>query len=188
MSSDKYLSPFQNPDPVSRYYYAYGVVEQENKIYLVGGYTENYQNTIQVINFANVEKLQDAQTRNWIFIENLKNAVSQPAMIYLGDEILIVGNTGDCTTCQDVQYLNLASNLTGVYAGTIDCGHNFKGLRHSGIYSVVGGGVSIFGGQQAKENCTQQTASAHSVSKEWQCVPNSKPILEGLWKATGTDA
>ena len=76
-SSDKYLSPFQNPGPGSNYY-GYGVVEQEDKIYLVGGYSSGHRNTIQVINFQNVDKLQIAKTRQWIFIENLKNAVYGP--------------------------------------------------------------------------------------------------------------
>ena len=102
-SSDKYLSRFRNPAP-GYGYHGYGVVEHENKIYLVGGWARNAQKGIQFINFDNVEKLQDAQTRNWISIGNLKSAVDTPAMIYLGGELLIVGWTDDTTTCQDVQY------------------------------------------------------------------------------------
>ena len=52
-SSDKYLSPFQNPNPSldevwpSSGYYGYGVVNHEEKIYLVGGYADgSKQNTI----------------------------------------------------------------------------------------------------------------------------------------------
>ena len=96
VSSEKYLSPFQNPYPVSNYY-DFGVVEQDNTIYLVGGWAGSYQHTIQVINFDNVKTIQDAQTRNWNFIESLKHAVNKPAMIYLGGELLIVGQTGDST-------------------------------------------------------------------------------------------
>ena len=109
------------------------MVEHKNKIYLIGGYSRSYQNSIQVINFDNVETLQDAQTRQWIFIENLKNAVYKPAMMYVGEELLIVGYTDDSITCQDVQYLNPARNTTGVYKSTIDCGV-YNGHYHSGMY------------------------------------------------------
>ena len=175
-SSDKYLSPFQNPGPRSDYF-GYGVVEQEDRIYLVGGYSGEYQNTIQVINFQNVDTLQIAKTRKWIFIENLKNEVLEPAMIVREEVILIVGKTG---TCQDVQYLNLASNLTGVYANTVDCGKYDEGYRYPVIYDIVGGDVSIFGGRVAEESCIQQTASADNLGKQWKCVPSSKSALEGL--------
>ena len=179
-SSDKYLSPFQNPDPSSDYY-GYGVVEQENKIYLVGGFTGGrHQNTIQVINFQNVDKLQIAKTRQWIFMENLKNAVYEPAVIYRKEKLLIVGRTWNPSTCQDVQYLNLASNLTGVYAGTIGCGKYDEGYYHPGIYSIVGGDVSVFGGSNAEESCIQQTASGDNLGRKWKCVLSSKSAFEGL--------
>ena len=74
-----------------------------------------------------MDKLQIAKTRQWIFLVNLKNAVYKPAMIVREEELLVVGWTGDSTTCQDVQYLNLASNITGVYEGTIDCGKYVDG-------------------------------------------------------------
>ena len=103
-SSNKYLSPFQNPDPSSDYY-GYGILEHEERIYLIGGQSGRYQNTIQVINFQNVDELQTAQTRQWVFIESLKNAVMYPAvissrssrrsLITREEELLIVGYTGD---------------------------------------------------------------------------------------------
>ena len=56
--SDKYLDSFQNPDPSSDYD-SYGVVAHEDKIYLIGGYSNfegsfTYHNTVQVINFFNL--------------------------------------------------------------------------------------------------------------------------------------
>ena len=57
------------------------------------------------------------------------------------------------------------------------------GYHHPGMYNVVGDDVSIFGGYNTKKSCIQQTAPGHSVGKQWQCVPNSESVLEGL----GTD-
>jgi hypothetical protein len=71
-SSDKYLSSFQNPTSSSSYW-DFGVVEQDDKIYLIGGYTGNYQNTIQVLNLKNSKSLQESQTRQWSFMTSLKN-------------------------------------------------------------------------------------------------------------------
>ena len=98
-SSDKYLSDFQNPVPGSDYF-GYGMVEQDDKIYLVGGYTttdiyyngytgysSSYQNTVQVVNFRDVDDLLTAQTRQWIFMENLKNAVEGPAIVHRQNEL-----------------------------------------------------------------------------------------------------
>ena len=85
-SSDKYLSDFQNPKPGYNYYY-FGVVEQDDKIYLVGGFTGSYQNTVQVVNFRDVDDLLTAQTRQWILMENLKNAVYTPAVVHRENEL-----------------------------------------------------------------------------------------------------
>ena len=57
--SDKYLDSFHNPDPSSDYD-SYGVIAHEDKIYLIGGYSNfqgsvTYHNTIQVINFSNLQ-------------------------------------------------------------------------------------------------------------------------------------
>ena len=86
-SSDKYLTPFKNPGSRSDYY-GNGVVELADKIYLVGGYSgmvysgsEQSVTHIQTIDFTKVENLQDAQSRQWIFMQNLKNAVYRPAVI-----------------------------------------------------------------------------------------------------------
>ena len=179
-SSNKYLSPFQNPNP-NFDYHGYGVVEQEDKIYLVGGDSGRYQNIIQVINFQSVDKVQIARTRRWIFIENLKNAVYKPAVIYREKLLLIVGN-GFSTTCQDVHYLNLSSNITGVYASTVDCGEfdDRHYMYNAGIYDIVGGDVSIFGGHGADRSCIQQTVSDDNIGVHWKCVPSSKSAFEGL--------
>ena len=101
-------------------------------------------------------------------------------MIYKGDELLIIGNGDRSTTCQDVQYLNLAANLTGVYAGTIDCGKYDNGYAYIGIYDFVGGDVSIFGGYEAGESCIQQTGFGDNIGVQWTCVPSSKSAFEGL--------
>ena len=101
-------------------------------------------------------------------------------MIYREEKLLIVGRTGDSTTCQDVQYLNLASNTTGVYAGNIDCGKYKLGHVAPGVYGIVGGDVSIFGGIGAGESCIQQTASGDNLDIQWKCVPGSKTVFEGL--------
>ena len=99
-SSDKYLNPFQNPGSSSNYY-GYGVVEEKGKIYLVGGYSNSYQDSIQVVDFIDVETLKEAQTRQWTFMENLENSVSRPAVIYSNDQLLAyVTEVYTCTcTC-----------------------------------------------------------------------------------------
>ena len=93
-----------------------------------------------------MDKLQTAKTRQWIFLENLKNAVYAPAVIIREEKLLIVGRTSEScrsTTCLDVQYLNLASNLTGVDAGTIVRGKYDVGYAHPGICDIVGGDIFI---------------------------------------------
>ena len=223
-SSDKYLNPFQIPNsPESTNYYSFGVVEQEDKIYLIGGYSVGYQNTVQMLkgdgnnvifkkslgpvgyrlrkknvrenkfkishtshppsNLQDVNSLQEAQTRQWIFMANLKTSVYAPAVVYSNDQLLVVGYTGSSGTCQDVQYLNLASNTTGVYARSIDCGTN-SGFRYPGMYNIVGGNVSIFGGYKASESCIQQTASGNDLDT-WECLSGSETSLEGLGYSGG---
>ena len=49
-----------------------------------------------------------------------------------------------------------------------------------GIYDIVGGDVSIFGGYGAEESCIQQTVSGDNLGIKWKCVPSSKSALEGL--------
>ena len=49
-------------------------------------------------------------------MENLKNPVAGHAMIYRNEQLLIVGTDNDRSTCQDVQFVNLEENNTGVYA------------------------------------------------------------------------
>ena len=109
---------------------------------------------------------------------NLNNPVYGPAVVYSNDQLLVVGWTGSSGTCQDVQYLNLASNTTGVYAGSIDCG-GYSGLYYPGMYNIVGGNVSIFGGNRASESCIQQTASGTDL-ETWECLSSSESALEGL--------
>ena len=110
---------------------------------------------------------------------NLKTPVGYPAVVYSNDQLLVVGYTGNTVTCQDVQYLNLASNTTGVYAGSIDCGKYSHGLEFPGMYNIVGGNVSIFGGWSALESCIQQTASGNDLDA-WECLSSSESALEGL--------
>ena len=178
-SSDKYLNPFRNPGSSSNYY-GYGVAEEKGKIYLVGGYSNSYQDTIQVVDFIDVKTLPEAQTRKWIFMENLENAVSRPAVIYSNDQLLVVGRTGSYSTCHGVQYLNPASNTTGVYASTIDCGKNSLGYYYPGIFNIVGRNVSIFGGHRAADDCIQQTVSGDDRDSQWTCLSSSESVFEGL--------
>ena len=56
-SSDNYLKnfkhPYRHPGVVGNDYWDYGVVEEKNKIYLIGGYTSSLdQNTIQTVDFT----------------------------------------------------------------------------------------------------------------------------------------
>ena len=112
-------------------------------------------------------------------MENLKNTVSRPAVIYSNEKLLVLGRTFSSTTCQDVQYLNLTAGTTGVYAGTVDCG-GIEGFNRPGMYDIVGGKVSIFGGTGATESCIQQTASGDDLGSEWECLSISESTLEGL--------
>ena len=106
-SSDKYLNPFKNPTS-ARDYYLYGVVEKDDKIYLVGGWSTNGK-TIQYIDFTTVRTLEDAQTTQWSFLQNLEIDVKYPAVIYSDGILLVIGGA----TCA-VQYFDLALNTTGV--------------------------------------------------------------------------
>ena len=148
----------------------------ENRFCLVSSYEKP---TVQVVNFVNVETLQEAQTRQWTFLENLKNAVISPAVIYSNEQLLVVGHTANSTTCQDVQYLNLATNTTGVYADTIDCGM-YNGYHFPGMYNIIGGDVSIFAGASASESCMQQSTSGKDLNSKWECVSSSESALEGF--------
>ena len=151
-------------------------MEQYDQIYLIGGY--EHRNDIQVLNLQNADSLQEAQSRQWSFMTSLKNGVAYPAVIHSNDQLLVVGRTGDSSTSQDVHYLSLASNTTGVYAGTIDCGDYSSGLRYSGFYNVIGGNFSIFGGYKASPNCIQQTTQ--DLESKWNCVSSSESALENL--------
>ena len=95
-SSKKYLSPLKNAGSGSDYW-GFGVVARNDKIYLVGGYSDGYLNTIQCIDFTTAKTLKDAQTRPWIFMKKLRNAVNNPAVIYSEEKLLIVGRTGAST-------------------------------------------------------------------------------------------
>ena len=177
-SSDKYLNSFENPASSSDHH-NFGVVEHGDKIYLVGVYLGGSQNTIQVVNFLNVGTIEEARTRDWILIGKLKNAVYRPAVIYSNEQLLVVGYTGSSSNCQDVQYLNLASNTSGVYKGTIDCGV-YSGHYYPGMYNTPGGNVSMFGGQKATKSCIQQTKSSEDLDTKWTCISSSDSSLEGL--------
>jgi len=198
-SSDKYLSSFQNPrsgdEGETNDFYSFGVVEQDEKIYLIGGYSDAYENDIrsykrhnqiQLLNLQNSASLQEAQTRQWTFITSLKNAVDSSAVIYSNGQLLVVGHTHDGDyqspyTRRDVQYLSLASNTTGVYAGIVDGGESSSGLGYPGMY-MAGGKVSIFGGYFNKmdESCVQQTAPETDVDSEWDCLSSTESALEGF--------
>ena len=95
----------------------------------------------------------------------LKTPAHRPAVVYSNDQLLIVGDTGSSGTCKDVQYLNLASNTTGVYARTTDCGQNL-GVSYPGMYNI--------------ESCIQQTSPATNLNSEWECLTSSESALEGL--------
>jgi len=193
-NSDKYLSSFQNPG--NSHYIGFGVVEHDDMIYLMGGYSTSgspieVRNEIQVLNLKNSESLQESQTRQWSFMTSLKNAVYGPAVIYSNDQLLVVGET-ECIqysqqytyTCRDVQYLSLASNTTGVHAGTIEYGNKHRddesGLAYPGMYHIPGGNVSIFGGASALDSCIQQTSLETDLDSEWNCLSSSESALEGL--------
>ena len=105
-----------------------------------------------MLNLQAVNSLQEAQNRQWIFMENLKHSVQRVSIIYSNNQLLVVGGTVSTAECKHVQYLNLATNITGVHADTIGCGNanrNRPGLYTAGMYSVEGGKVSIFGGGRA---------------------------------------
>jgi hypothetical protein len=178
-STDKYLSSFQNPSSSSSFY-GFGVVEQDDKIYLIGGLTGSRRNEIQILNLQNSESLRESKTRQWSFMTSLKNAVYDLAVIYSNDQLLVVGDTRSSSTSRDVQYLSLSSNTTGVYAGTIDYGYYDHGLRYPGMYNIPGGNVSIFGGIRALDSCIQQTSLSTNLASEWDCLSSSESALEGL--------
>ena len=75
-----------------------------------------------MVNFQDVDNLLTAQTRQWSFLENLKTRVNRPSVIYSNGKLLIVGATNTKETCSSVQFLDLASNKTGVFDGSVDCG------------------------------------------------------------------
>ena len=134
-----------------------------------------------MLNLVNVETLQEAQTRQWIFMENLKYGVKGIAMIYSNEHILVAGHrltfhTGP--SCQMIQYLNLAENTTGVYANTVNC--DSCCLHFPGMYNVIGGNVSLFGGSIPDESCIQQTTSDDNHDPKWECVSRSESALDGL--------
>ena len=112
-------------------------------------------------------------------MESLKNVVGFPAVIYTNDQLLIVGYTGNLTTFKDIQYMNLASNTTGVYRTSIQRG-DFSGFKNPGMYSVAGGNFSLFGGQKAYASCLQQIKSEHELDSPTRCLTDSESALEGL--------
>ena len=139
-----------------------------------------------MLNLQNSGSLQDAKTRQWGFITSLKNAVGVPAVIYSNGQLLIVGATGSTSsTRRDVQYLSLASNTTGVYAGTIDHGKYSAGLEYPGMFNTAAENVSIFGGYEASKNCIQQTTPGKISNSRWECLTSSESALEGLKRRYG---
>ena len=112
-------------------------------------------------------------------MESLKNVVGYPAVIYTNDQLLIVGHTGNYTTFKDTQYMNLASNTTGVYRTSIQRG-DFSGFKNPGMYSVAGGNFSLFGGQKAYASCLQQIKSENELDSPTRCLTDSESALEGL--------
>jgi len=189
-TSDKYLNSFQNPKSGSEYY-NFGVVEQYGKIYLIGGYDgKNIYNDVRVLDVRDVHSLQEAKTRKWNLIAHLKNNVSKPAIIHSTDQLLVAGRTPDSGNCHDLQYISLASNTTGVYEGTIDCGkEGFNGFSRPGMYNIPGDEVSIFGGNHPKESCMQQLQSPmYGLDKPWRCLSSSETTLEGFESGASDDS
>ena len=135
-----------------------------------------FRNEIYVLNLKNSGSHQEAKSRQWAFITRLEKGVYAPSIIHSKDKLLVVGR-GHRT---DVQYLNLTSNTTGIYADTINHGVNDAGVYHPGIYNIAGGNVSIFGGGQALESCIQQTVTVTELESTWKCWSRSESALEGL--------
>ena len=166
------------------------MVEEKDKIYLTGGFaTDTFggplHNTVQFVDFTGVDTLKDAKARKWIFMENLKNPVASHSVIYRNEQLPIVGSSlfgsskpSYVRTCQDVQFVNLEENTTGVYADTLDCG---KYSKFPGMYSTIGSNVSVFGGSGAKEKCIQQIVSGNNLGSTWNCLSRSESVLEGWW-------
>ena len=108
-------------------------------------------------------------------------------IVYSNGQLLIVGYTGATSTCQEVQYLNLVANTTGVHTGTIDCGQ-YENYEYPGMYSIKGGNVSVFGGNNANKSCIQQTTPGNDLGSKWDCLSSSESALEGLgyeWDGSG---
>ena len=146
---------------------------------MIGGNSNSFQNTIQVVNFENVGNLQEAQSRQWSYMENLKNSIFRPAVVYSNEQLLVFGESTS-ETCSNVQFLDLASNTTGIHENAVNCGKMNVDLEYPGMYGVSGGEVSIFGGYWASESCIQQTVAGEKLDSEWECLSGSETSLDGL--------
>ena len=147
------------------------MVEHENRIYLVGGVSGDYQKTIQTIDFGNVENLQDAKARHWTFMSPLKHTVNRPALIYSNEKLLVAGYQY-YPEKEHLQFLNLATGATGVYEYTA-----LQDSEYPGLFSVAGGIVSRFGGKHGSA-CSQQFTTSNDLSSEWQCMAIGESTLE----------
>ena len=56
----------------------------------------------------------------------------------------------------------------------------YGGYYFPGMYNIVGGNVSIFGGRGASKNCMQQRTSGSDNNSKWECVLSSETNLGGL--------
>merc|ERR1719500_489487 len=177
-STNKYLNPFETPDPTGYYYY-YGVTEHQDTLYLIGGYCNGqYSSIVQSLNLKEVTSLQSAQARNWIQIGNLNSDVNYSAVQFLNDQLLVVGYKQNEAT--NVQFFDLNTMTAGSYTSVIDAGNSANGLIWPGMYVVNGGNVSIFGGSQASTSCIQQTTPEDDLDSKWKCLSASKSKLDGL--------
>jgi len=121
-------------------YYNFGVTEFDDNIYLFGGegYIHHIYNTVSGemgpysniyrLNLKNSNSLSEAQARKWTPMASLQNRVEFPAGVYSNGKLLIVGDVRSGTVCDAIQYLDFASNTTGIYDNVID-GGNSGGLK-----------------------------------------------------------
>ena len=83
-------------------------------------------------------------------------------MVFSNDQLLVVGSISGRYDRLNVQYLNIASNTTGIHEGALESYVSWN----PGMYSVPGGKVSLFGGKQ--DQVRQSAMLVSSVQKPTQ--------------------
>ena len=103
-----------------------------------------------MLNLHDVNSLNEAKARIWTDLPNLEQAINAPSVMYVNNQLLIVGHRygpGSIldrrqSHCEDLQFLDLNSNTTGSYSNTIDCGSNinwrYTNYKYPGMYSRLG--------------------------------------------------